>query len=462
MFFWSLILLVEPLIYALSVYLIDVFLEKKDSSLKKKIGIFSLLLPVIFLLPTKLTLTGFDLTNCYREATEGFIATYYIYFIEIVYVIWILYFALKKYRKALKEAKREIIFFTLGIVLFLLSLASGNIVGSVTENWTLAQIGLFSMPLFAIFLGYMIVRFKTFNIKILGAQGLVFALGLSVIGIVFVRSIENARIVAIATFLLIIIVGYLLIKGVKKDVEQKEELAKLNVDLEKLIQQRESLMHLINHKVKGSFTRTKYIFSEMVNGGFGEISPELKRMAQAGLESDEGGVKTVDLILNASNLQKGIVNFDIKKINLKDTVFSAIGDKKDPIERKGIKLKIEIEDGDYPIMGDAFWLNEVVENLIDNSIHYTKGGEITVGLQKNNKKILFYVKDTGIGIDPEDKKRLFTEGGRGQNSVKVNVDSTGYGLYSVKLIIDAHKAKVWAESAGENKGAQFFVEFDAV
>jgi signal transduction histidine kinase len=68
------------------------------------------------------------------------------------------------------------------------------------------------------------------------------------------------------------------------------------------------------------------------------------------------------------------------------------------------------------------------------------------------------VKDSGIGITPEDKKNLFTEGGRGKDAVRVNVDSTGYGLYSVKLIVDAHNGKAWGESEGVGKGSTFFVE----
>ncbi|KKR41867.1 MAG: Histidine kinase-, DNA gyrase B-, and [Candidatus Nomurabacteria bacterium GW2011_GWF2_40_12] len=81
-----------------------------------------------------------------------------------------------------------------------------------------------------------------------------------------------------------------------------------------------------------------------------------------------------------------------------------------------------------------------------------------VGLDKKDGKVIFSVKDTGVGITEEDKKNLFTEGGRGKDSVKVNVDSTGYGLYTVKLIVDAHKGTVSAESEGENKGSQFYIE----
>jgi len=469
MFFWSVMLIIEPLIYALCVYFIDVFIEKKDISFKKKVGIFSLLLPVIILLPTKFALVSFNLTNCFREPIEGFIATYYVYFVEIVYALWILIYAVKKYRQSVLEMKKQIILITSGMVLFLLSFVSGNIIGSSTDNWTLAQIGLFSMPIFVVFLAYMIVKFKTFNIKMFGAQALVFALGFLVLGIVFIRAIENVRIVAVVTLLLIIFVGYLLIKGVKKEIEQKEELARLNINLQELIKQRESLVHLVTHKVKGSFTRSKYIFAGILDGTFGNINDEVKKRAEQGLESDNMGIETVDLVLNAANLEKGTIKYEMKTLNFKELVEKTISEKKISIEAKGLKLETEIREDVYNVSGDSIWLKEVANNLVENSIKYTKEGKITVGLKKElavgggNNKILFYVRDTGVGITSEDESNLFTEGGRGKDSVKINVDSTGYGLYSVRLIVEAHNGKVWMEpNKEEGNGSVFFVELDAV
>jgi signal transduction histidine kinase len=99
----------------------------------------------------------------------------------------------------------------------------------------------------------------------------------------------------------------------------------------------------------------------------------------------------------------------------------------------------------------------VVNNLIENSIKYTKEGKITVSLSDGGK-ILLSVKDTGLGITKEDMQNLFTEGGRGKDSIKTNVDSTGYGLYTVKMVVEAHKGKVWGESEGPGLGSQFYVE----
>ena len=100
-------------------------------------------------------------------------------------------------------------------------------------------------------------------------------------------------------------------------------------------------------------------------------------------------------------------------------------------------------------------------NLIDNSVNYTPSGSIDVSLKKENNKFIFAVKDTGIGINDEDKKRLFTEGGHGKDSQKVNVHSTGYGLYIAKNIVEAHGGTIRAEADGASKGSTFIVEFPA-
>ncbi|MEK7128267.1 MAG: HAMP domain-containing sensor histidine kinase, partial [Patescibacteria group bacterium] len=339
-----------------------------------------------------------------------------------------------------------------------------NLIGSLTDQWQYSQYGLFTMPVFIGILAYLIVEYKTFNIKLIATQALVWGLGI-LIGaqFFFIRNPIN-RVLNGITFIAVIVFGYLLVKSVKKEIEQKEKLEKLNIDLKSLIVQRESLVHLVTHKIKGSFTRSKYIFAELLDGTFGEINDEVKRRAAQGLESDDTGINTVDLILNVANMQKGVVKYDMKVIDFKEIILKTFTEKKVQAEAKGLVMESEIHEDKndiYKISGDAFWLREAVNNLIDNSIKYTKTGKITIHLEDGGGKIKFFVRDTGIGITEEDKKLLFTEGGRGKDSVRVNVDSTGYGLYSVKLIIDAHKGKVWAESE-LGKGSTFFIELDAV
>ena len=306
------------------------------------------------------------------------------------------------------------------------------------------------MPVFVAFLAYMIVKFKAFNIKLLGAQALVFSLGLLVLAILFIRKIEDVRIVVIFTLLFVIALGYALIKSVKKEVQQREQLAEL-------LQQRESLVHLVTHKVKGYFTSTKCVFAEMVEGSFGILPPKAKEMAAIGLASDNEGIDMVDMVLNQASLQAGLVKYDMKPFDFKKMVEEIIEDKRLAAEKKGLKFETETKDENYTITGDRRWLKEAAFSFVDNAVKYTDKGKITVGLKLKEKQLLYYVKDMGGGITDEDKKILWTEGGKGKNSLLKNPDSTGYGLSGTRKIIEAHKGKAWEESE-VGKGSIFCIE----
>jgi signal transduction histidine kinase len=131
-------------------------------------------------------------------------------------------------------------------------------------------------------------------------------------------------------------------------------------------------------------------------------------------------------------------------------------------EKKGLTFSFAADPAGapYTIMGDGAQIGDhVLRNLMENSVNYTPTGNVAVTLTKANGKVIFAVKDTGIGISDEDKKNLFTEGGHGKDSIKVNVHSTGYGLYIAKNIVVAHNGTVRAESDGPGKGSRFVVEF---
>jgi len=459
-FVWSFFSLILGLIAIFCIYFIYVFLEKKDVSVWLKAGLLSLLAPILFLAPTSFNLSGFNITNCDAFDFEWFPFKFYGTFLGVLAMIWILILFIRKYRVSLPDFRKQIVLMGIGIELFLFSffgmefLATYLVKIGLFSDSQLELYGLFGMVIFMIYISILTVRFKTFNVKLIATQALVWGL-IFLVGsqFFFIKETTNFILTGI-TFVGVILFGQLLIKFVKIEIKQKERL-------EILLKQRESLTHLVTHKVKGSFTRSKYIFAEMLEETFGKLSKELKDMAEKGLKSDNDGIETVDLVLNAANLQTGTVKYEIKPIDFKEIVLRFIDEKKGPAELKGLKFESDIKEGDYNILGDAFWLKEVVHNLIDNSVKYTKEGSIKVGLERKDNKVLFFVKDTGVGINNEDKKNLFKEGGRGKNSVAINVDSTGYGLFTVKLIVDAHKGRIWAESEGDNKGTTFFVELNA-
>ncbi len=459
---WQSTALLEVGFYISALYFLFSFCSQEAITKRMKILFSTLLSLIVILTPSILNIESYDSENC-----EGTIGTlwYIIYLFEIIVPIAILIYGFLISRKEKDVVrKKEIIFVSVALSICLGFFSASNISGEYLQVYSFNLFGPIGMLIFIGFVTYLIVKYKAFNTKLIAAQALVWGLVI-VIGseFFFIKTPINYVLTSI-TFIAVVVFGDLLIKSVKREIQQKEELAKLNIQLQTLIKQRESLVHLVTHKIKGSFTRSKYIFAGLLDGTFGEINDEVRRRAAQGLESDDTGINTVDLILNVANMQTGTVKYDMKKIDFKEIILKTFADKKVQAEAKGLQMESIIHDDPkdiYTVLGDVFWLREAVNNLIDNSIKYTKTGKITIGLEDGNGKVKFSIKDTGVGITDEDKKLLFTEGGRGKDSVKVNVDSTGYGLYSVKLIVDAHKGKVWAESEA-GKGSTFFMELDAV
>jgi signal transduction histidine kinase len=234
------------------------------------------------------------------------------------------------------------------------------------------------------------------------------------------------------------------------------ELARLKKELELANERQVTLIHFITHQIKGFVTKSRYIFAAALEGDLGPLPPKVKEMMQIGFDSDTQGVTTIQEILNASNIKSGKVTYTMTPFDLKALIEEIIASLKHAADAKSLTLKTEVEPVTYT--GDSAQLVNAFKNLIDNAIKYTPAGEVDISLRKEAGKVVFKVKDNGIGITDEDMKSLFTEGGHGKDSTKVNVESTGFGLYIVKSIIEAHKGKVWAESEGPGKGSTFIVE----
>lgn len=232
------------------------------------------------------------------------------------------------------------------------------------------------------------------------------------------------------------------------------------LDLERANAQQESLLHFVSHEVKSYLTKGMYAFASVKDGDFGAVSPELVHMANDAFVEMEEGVSTVIDIMSAANLRKGVMSFYKRPFDLKSSVEQVIRQQKPAAEKKNLTLDLVAGEGPFTMTGDEEKISRhVIRNLVDNAIKYTLTGDIHVDLTRMGKVIRFSIKDHGVGITAEDMIKLFTEGGKGKDSTKVNVHSTGYGLFVAKTVCDAHGAKIWAESRGPGTGSRFVIEF---
>ena len=319
----------------------------------------------------------------------------------------------------------------------------------------------FFLPFLALIF-YSIYQYGLFNFKVLSVHIFTYIWGLLIfVEIIFTHDIALI-LFRIALLVGIVLIGIMLTRSVVREVEQRELIQKQEQELEHANKQQEGLLHFISHEIKGYLTKNEAAFAAIADGDFGVVTPELKTMVVAGLADVRKGVRTIMDILDAANLKKGTVTFKKDPLDLKTVILAAIEEARPSINAKHLEFDVNIPDGNYTLIGDEEKLREhVIRNLIDNSIRYTPTGKITVQLQRIDTRIIFSIQDTGIGITPEDMKNLFTEGGHGKDSIKINVHSTGYGLFIAKEIVEGNGGTIRAESEGAGKGSRFVVELPA-
>lgn len=347
------------------------------------------------------------------------------------------------------------------VITFLLIIFFNFIAAVVFVNPRYIPLGaLFTFP-FVAFTSYAILRHHIFNIKVAATALLVFVLSIvSFLEIILSGSFEQLVFRA-SVFALVLSFGVSLIRNVLKEVELRETIQTQARELETANQQQESLLHFISHEIKGYLTKNQAAFAAIAAGDFGKIEPQLQAMSEAALSDTRKGVDTVIDILDASNLKKGTVAYKQERFDLAKITDETVRDLSAQAKEKGLDLFFKKPvTGAHEMLGDEDKIRRhVIRNVIDNSIKYTPHGSVTVELVRNKGTLHLTVTDTGVGITPEDMQRLFTEGGHGKDSIKINVHSTGYGMFIAKSVTEAHGGKIWAESEGKDKGSRFIVEF---
>ncbi len=460
LFLWSLQVLTEMFVYVSAFYFAYAFIAQKDLSFWVKTTLVVLLLPIILLLPTPYLFPGVELSTCVvtENPSLNFLFTYGVEILLSLMIIFVSFWGIRTQ----SGRKKEIIFFTTGIVIFLIAFSSGNIIGSITEDWNLAQAGLFGMPVFIAFLAYTVVKFKTFNIKLAATQALVAGIAVLIGARLFYSTTTTGTILSAVTLIAFLASGVFLVRSVKREIAQREKIEKLAAELRETNERQEELIHFIGHEVKGFLTKDAGAFSALADGDFGQLQDGMKPFVASALAQTREGVDSVTNLLIASNMKKGTTIFKKEPFDLAALAADVVQKAKASAGQKGLSLTITADPVGVPYMvtGDKAEIGDhVLRNLIDNAINYTSSGAIHVSLEKESNKIIFAVKDSGVGITDEDKKRLFTEGGHGKDSQKVSAHSTGYGLFIAKSIVVAHGGTIRAESEGQGKGSTFIVAF---
>ncbi len=171
-----------------------------------------------------------------------------------------------------------------------------------------------------------------------------------------------------------------------------------------------------------------------------------KEYAQKIEESAERLVLIVNDLLDVARIHSGKLSVTPTRTDIQNTVTSVVEIMQSSAKEKGITLTQDAKPHSLNILVDEKRLHQALVNLVSNSIKYTESGSITVSLDERDDRIEIRVKDTGMGIDAENQKKLFAPFFRVEGTKNVGTIGTGLGMWITKQLIELINGSIAVES----------------
>ncbi len=209
----------------------------------------------------------------------------------------------------------------------------------------------------------------------------------------------------------------------------------------------------VSHELRTPLASLKALTETLQEGAL-EDPPAARRFLKRMEDEIDNLTQMVRELLDLSRIESGRVPFDRLSVNPMMMMGNAVERMRLQAERGGLNIQVDASQSLPEVMADADRIEAVLVNLLHNAIKFTPpGGQIVVSARQDGDKVVFSVRDTGIGIKPEDLSRIFERFYKADQSRSGG--GTGLGLSIARHTIEAHQGSIWAESH-PGQGSTFY------
>jgi PAS domain S-box-containing protein len=198
-------------------------------------------------------------------------------------------------------------------------------------------------------------------------------------------------------------------------------------------------------------------FSDVLAEGIaGPLSEQQKEFTGYISSSGKHLLSLINEILDLSKIEAGKVELKLTRFSIKDFLANSIVLVREKAANHNIQIITDIPEDIGIVNADELRIKQVIFDLLSNAVKFTQdGGKVGIEAKRSDSEITVTVWDTGIGIDPKKKEKLFREFEQLDPSFARKYGGTGLGLAISKSIIELHSGRIYAESEGLNKGSRF-------
>jgi two-component system CheB/CheR fusion protein len=240
------------------------------------------------------------------------------------------------------------------------------------------------------------------------------------------------------------------VAGIFSDITERKRAAE---EAQQAVERRDRFLAMLSHELRtplGAILNASSLLGRLGDGAG-------TRERQIILRQARHMAKLIEDLLDVGRINREVVVLDKRVLDLRSLLLEVVETEALDVEKLGLKLDVEVPDDPVTVRGDGVRLRQIFVNLISNCITYTPAGQITVRLQAEAGVARIEVKDTGVGMSPEDLSRVFEIFYQAPQSIDRPRGGLGVGLTLARQLARLHGGEVSAASDGKGKGSTFVV-----
>jgi signal transduction histidine kinase len=236
--------------------------------------------------------------------------------------------------------------------------------------------------------------------------------------------------------------SYLLWRDVRREVQTAE--------------MRSQFVSSVSHELKTPLTAIR-MFAETLSLGRSRTPEAQKEYLDTIVNESERLTRLLNNVLDFTKIEAGRKAYRLQPTDLSELIHAAARTMQYPLSQHGLRLNVEIEEGVVEVKADRDALEQAILNLLSNAMKYSGDSrDIGLRLATNDGQAVIQVTDHGVGIDPEEQRKIFEKFYRVRSPDNDRITGSGLGLALVDHIVRAHGGQIRVEST-PGKGSTFSV-----
>jgi signal transduction histidine kinase len=225
-----------------------------------------------------------------------------------------------------------------------------------------------------------------------------------------------------------------------------DELQRLYAELEAASRHKSEFLANMSHELRTPLNAILGFSQLLQQKLYGELNAKQEEYVGDILVSGKHLLSLINDVLDLSKVEAGQIELELAPFSLRETVESAVATVRERASKNGVAVAAEIEPEVQDVEADERRIRQVLFNLLSNAVKFTPaGGRIDVTAARVGGEVEVAVTDTGPGIAPDDRERIFEEFQQTDIGAK-HQEGTGLGLALSKHFVELHGGRIWVES----------------